>query len=64
MWRTFTTSNLNGTAGNINPFAGGAGNPSGWANLQFAFSEAPLPASELTVYNLDRQQRRPTAPAP
>lgn len=51
MWRTFTTSNLNGTAGNINPFSGGAGNPSGWSNLQFAFSEAPLPASELTVYN-------------
>ena len=51
MWRTFTTSNLNGTAGNINPFSGGAGNPSGWTNLQFAFSDAPLPASELTTYN-------------
>ncbi len=51
MWRTFTTSNLNGSASNINPFAGGAGNPSGWANLQFAFSDAPLPASELTTYN-------------
>jgi phosphate transport system substrate-binding protein len=51
LWRTFTTSTLNGTAGNINPFSGGAGNPSGWPNLQYAFSEAPLPASELTVYN-------------
>ncbi len=51
MWRTFTTSNLNGSASSINPFAGGAGNPSGWANLQFAFSEAPASVSDVTAYN-------------
>ena len=51
MWRTFTTSNLNGTAGNINPHAGGAGNPSGWTNLQLAFSEAPASVSDITAYN-------------
>ncbi len=52
MWRTFTTNPpLSGAAGNINPFAGGAGNPSGWANLQFAFSEAPATVSDITAYN-------------
>ena len=51
MWRTFTTVNLNGTAGNINPHAGGAGNPSGWSNLQFALSEAPASVSDISAYN-------------
>lgn len=55
MWRTFTTANLNGTAGNINPFAGGAGNPSGWTNLQFALSEVPASPSDITDYNTNAQ---------
>lgn len=51
MWRNFTTSNLNGSPSNINPFAGGSGQPSGWANLHFAFSEAPASVSDITAYN-------------
>lgn len=50
MWRTFTTANLNGNPGNINPFTGGAGVPSGWANLQFGLSEVPASPSDLTDY--------------
>jgi hypothetical protein len=51
MWRTFSTANLNGTAGNINPFSGGSGNPSGWTNLQFAFSDGAISTTELGSYN-------------
>ena len=51
MWRTFSTANLNGTANNVNPFAGGAGQPSGWTNLQFAFSDSPISTGDLSTYN-------------
>ena len=51
MWRTFqTATTLNGAAGKVNPFSGGAGSPSGWSNLQFAFSEAPAAVSDITAY--------------
>lgn len=51
MWRTFTTANLTGAAGLINPFTGGAGVPSGWTNIQFAYSEAPAAVSDIATYN-------------
>ncbi|HEX8055587.1 MAG TPA: substrate-binding domain-containing protein [Novosphingobium sp.] len=51
MWKTLSTVNLNGTANNINPFTGGAGVPSGWANLQFAFSDSPISAQEKIDYD-------------
>ena len=52
MWSTFATNPpLSGAAGNINPFSGGPGNPSGWDHLQYAFSEAPASSTELNTYN-------------
>src|SRR5688500_14112615 len=52
MWRTVSANPpLSGAPGNVNPFSGAAGNPSGWANLQFAFSEAPAAPSDITAYN-------------
>ena len=44
MWYKFTTSNLDGTTGKINPFGT-------WTNLQFAFSDSAISVTELGSYN-------------
>lgn len=57
MWRTFNTNAvLKGSSnGAFNPFNADYGalntDPSVWTNLQFAFSDAPLPKAELDEYN-------------
>lgn len=43
-WRSFSNQLPGTTASNINPFGT-------WNNVQFAFSEAPVTASDLTTYN-------------
>lgn len=55
-WRTFQ-SPLDGTAGRINPF----GN---WQNLDFAFSDAPASASDLTAYDANANSNANGAGAP
>lgn len=51
MWRNFSTANLTGLPNAINPFAGGAGVPSGWSNVQFAYTEGPISSGDLATYN-------------
>ncbi len=58
IWRSFsnrfrqTTANPTGVAGasNQNPFVEISGQPE-WTNVQFAFSEGPISASDLSAYN-------------
>lgn len=50
-WRSFSTAALTGAPNAINPFAGGVGVPSGWQNVQFAYSEGPISTGDLATYN-------------
>lgn len=59
IWRSFSnrfTSGVTTTTNQSNPFEIADGTPtgditSGWTNVQFAFSEGPISASDLATYN-------------